>query len=182
MWLRHGHHQLPSTVRQNILQQLNLHAVNNTKIPKSGKNEMMFNDMYKFKMNTCNADTCKGIRCSKNKVNDNYCEIHMTNETCATCGSTQISSTDSILKRTGRSACRSCLVEEAKILIAKLQVYKEVQKIKCADQKISDERMRELNEGWWRQAFAQAAENDKRSAEMRLKMANSLIHNMTNLL
>ncbi len=57
----------------------------------------------------CLANTCKGLRCSRSKVNENYCKIHTTNEVCSLCFSTQISSTDSILKHTGKSWCTNCI-------------------------------------------------------------------------
>ena len=60
----------------------------------------------------CLANTCNGTRCKKKKVNVNYCKIHTTNEICTLCGSTQISSTDSILQRSGKSLCYPCRVVE----------------------------------------------------------------------
>ena len=56
----------------------------------------------------CIANTRNGLQCKKNKVNAHFCKIHTTNEICGTCGSTEISSTDSILKNCGRSLCNAC--------------------------------------------------------------------------
>ena len=56
----------------------------------------------------CIANKRNGIQCTKRKVNDHFCKIHTTNEICSTCGSTEISSTDSILKNYGKSLCNAC--------------------------------------------------------------------------
>ena len=56
----------------------------------------------------CIANTRNGLQCKKNKVNAHFCKIHSTNEICATCGSDEISTTDSILKSYGSSLCNAC--------------------------------------------------------------------------
>ena len=60
----------------------------------------------------CLANTSKGNPCKKMKISEHYCRIHTTNEICCTCGSNVISSTESILKISGRSLCRTCIEDE----------------------------------------------------------------------
>lgn len=64
----------------------------------------------------CIANKRNGLQCTKNKVNAHFCKIHTTNEICATCGSDEISTTDSILKSYKSSLCNACrkvLADEA---------------------------------------------------------------------
>ena len=56
----------------------------------------------------CIANTRNGLQCTKRKVNVHFCKIHTTNEICSKCDSTEISSTDSILKSYGKSLCNAC--------------------------------------------------------------------------
>ena len=60
----------------------------------------------------CLANTSKGIPCKKQKISEHYCKVHTTDEICCTCGSNVISSTESILKISGRSLCWMCIEDE----------------------------------------------------------------------
>ena len=71
----------------------------------------------------CTANTRNGLQCKKNKINDHFCKIHTTNEICGTCGSTEISTTDSILKNCGRSLCNPCRKVKGDAICARAHEY-----------------------------------------------------------
>ncbi len=78
------------------------------------------------------ANTCKGIRCKKTKVQPSayFCKVHTTNEICETCGSDMISSTDSILKSCGKSLCVGCKREEGARAVERMHIYLEELRVK----------------------------------------------------
>ena len=84
----------------------------------------------------CLANTCKGLRCTRSKINVNYCKIHTTNEICSICNSTQISTTDSILKRSGKSWCIDCRKIKGDEAIARMREYAMQQEIEYEKQRL----------------------------------------------
>ena len=84
----------------------------------------------------CLANTCKGLRCTRSKINVNYCKIHTTNEICSICNSTQISTTDSILKRSGKSWCIDCRKINGDEAIARMREYAMQQEIEYEKQRL----------------------------------------------
>lgn len=71
----------------------------------------------------CLANTCKGSRCTRNKINNNYCKIHTTNEICTRCNSDLISSTDSILASSGKSLCVPCRTILGNEAVESMKIY-----------------------------------------------------------
>ena len=88
----------------------------------------------------CLASTCKGTRCTRLKTSENYCKIHTTNEICSLCNSTQISTTDSILKRSGKSWCIDCRTIKGNETIAKLEEFLENQRIESEKKRLEDKK------------------------------------------
>ena len=94
-------------------------------------------------MNTiCIANTRNGLQCKKNKINAHFCKIHTTNEICGTCGSTEISSTDSILKNCGRSLCNPCRKVEGDEAVARAYVFVLEAQEKAELQRLENEKIR----------------------------------------
>ena len=88
----------------------------------------------------CLANTCKGTRCTRLKTSENYCKIHTTNEICSLCNSTQISTTDSILKRSGKSWCIDCRTIKGNEAIERLEEHVEIQRIENKKQRLEERR------------------------------------------
>ena len=93
----------------------------------------------------CLASTCNGIRCKKTKFSAHYCKVHTTNEICETCGSDMISSTDSILRRSGKSLCYGCNREEGKRTVERMKIEGEEHRVKYEEQRRAyNEQMRAM--------------------------------------